>query len=100
MKIVDFPSLAKEFRDFGVSSDILEENLLREIEVLRRLRHRNIIYFEETFWVDEKLHICMELVEGKDLVKTIPPGGLTEEVAKGIFFQLCSAVSFCHTNNV
>ena len=100
MKVVDFPTLVATFKDFRVSEETLKANLLKEIEVMRRLRHRNIIYLEESFWMDTRLYICMELVEGKDLLGLIPRGGLKEDVAKDLFFQLCSAVSYCHANNV
>ena len=100
IKIVDFPALVSVFRDFDVTADTLEANLMREIEVMRRLRHRNIIYLDSSFWIDSKLYMIMELVEGKDLLRSITPGGLKEEIAKNYFFQLCSAISFCHSNNV
>jgi serine/threonine protein kinase len=100
MKVVDFPALVAVFRDFDVTADTLESNLMREIEVMRRLRHRNIIYLDDSFWIDTKLYMSMELVEGKDLLRSITPGGLKEEVAKDYFFQLCSAISYCHSNNV
>jgi serine/threonine protein kinase len=100
MKVVDFPALVSVFRDFDITADTLEANLMREIEIMRTLRHRNIIHLEGSFWVDEKLYIGMELVEGKDLLRSVPPGGMKEELARDYFFQLCSAVSFCHSNNV
>jgi serine/threonine protein kinase len=100
MKIVDFPSLVALFRGHDISPELLWGNLAREIEAMGKLRHRNIVYLKETFWVEDRLYMCMELVEGKDLLRSIPRGGLPEDVAKGFFFQLCSAVSFCHANNV
>jgi 5'-AMP-activated protein kinase catalytic alpha subunit len=100
MKVVDFPALVAVFSDYGITADTLEANLMREIEIMRTLRHRNIIHLEGSFWVDEKLYIGMELVEGKDLLRSVPPGGLKEDLARDYFFQLCSAVSFCHSNNV
>jgi hypothetical protein len=100
MKIVDFPALVSVFRDYDITAETLEANLMREIEVMRRLRHRNIIHLEDSFWKNDYLFICMELVEGKNLLRTVPPGGMPENTAKDFFFQLCSAVSFCHANNV
>ena len=73
---------------------------MREIEVMRRIRHHNIIRLEDSFWVDTKFFVCMELVEGKDLLRIIPASGLKEEEAKGIFYQICTAVAYCHANNV
>ncbi len=100
MKVVDFDALAISFRHANVSEEALKSSLMKEIEVLSLLQHRNIVSLDESFWADGKLYICMELVEGKDLLGLIPQGGLPEEVAKDYFFQLCSAVSYCHANNV
>jgi serine/threonine protein kinase len=100
MKIVDFPALAMSFRECGLSADTLRATLLQEVDVMRSMRHRNIVYLEDAFWVGERLHMCLELVEGKDLLRCIPPGGMEDDVARGFFFQLCSAVAFCHANNV
>ncbi len=100
MKVVDFPELASAFAHYRVSDEALRANLMKEIEVMDLMHHRNIVSLEESFWADTKLYICMELVEGKDLLGLIPQGGLPEEVAKDYFFQLCSAVSYCHANNV
>lgn len=100
VKVVDFPALVVFFADFKITADTLEANLMREIEVMKRLRHRNIVRLEDSFWVHTELYMCMELIEGKNLLRTIPQGGMKEEEAKGLFFQLCSAVAYCHTNNV
>ena len=100
MKVIDIPALIGTFHSYGITAETLKANLFREIEIMRMLRHRNIVHLEDTFWADSKLYICMELIEGKDLLRSIPPGGLKEETAKDFFFQLCSAVSFCHSNNV
>jgi len=67
---------------------------------MKMIRHRNVIHLEEAFWDKGDLFMCMEMVEGSDLLKMVPPGGMDEETAKPLFFQLCSAVSFCHSKNV
>jgi len=100
LKIIDFPALVDSFCEIKITADTLEANLMREIEVMKRLRHRNIVRLEDSFWVNTELYMCMELIEGKNLLRTIPQGGMKEEEAKGLFFQLCSAVAYCHTNNV
>jgi serine/threonine protein kinase len=100
VKVVDFPSFVAAFAEFNITADALEASLMREIEVMRLLRHRNIVRLEDSFWVGSELFMCMELVEGDNLLKAIPHGGLKEDDAKDFFFQLCSAVSYCHSNNV
>ena len=43
----------------------------------------------------------MEMIEGGNLLEAIlSKRGLEEERAKEVFFQLCSAVSYCHDKNV
>jgi serine/threonine protein kinase len=100
MKIIDYPSLVEYFRGFDITENSLESSLMREIEVMRRLRHRNIVHYEGSFRVGEKVFLCMEYVEGRDLIRIVPPGGLSQDIAKDLFFQLCSAVAYCHANNV
>jgi serine/threonine protein kinase len=100
VKVVDLPLLLKSLSDFEVTAESLRESMMREIEVMARLRHRNIVQLENYFWGDQKLYICMEYVEGNDLLQCIPDGGMSEDVAKNIFFQLCAAVAFCHSQNV
>ena len=66
--------------------------------------HPNIVglggYFEE----NQRVFLCMELVEGLDLIDYVNVHGrgvgLGEGIAKRIFYQLCSAVSYCHEQKV
>lgn len=44
--------------------------------------------------------MVMEHIDGEDLLSYIPEGGMSEKLARGFFLQLCSAVRYCHTNNV
>ena len=47
------------------------------------------------------MYLCMEMVEGENLLELIlVKRGLEEARAKEVFFQLCSAVSYCHDKNV
>jgi serine/threonine protein kinase len=100
MKTIDFPSLVSIYRNYHIDEAAVRADLMKEIDVLTRLRHQNIVCLEEWFWADEKLYIAMELVEGKDLLDIIPAGGLREAEAKDFFFQLCSAIAYCHANDV
>jgi serine/threonine protein kinase len=98
--MVDFPVLANFFQSFHVSADTLEMNLLREIQVMQSLRHENIVRLEESFWDGRMLYMCMELVEGSSLLSVLRRNRLREEEAKHFFAQLCSAISYCHSNGV
>lgn len=96
---MDFEHLCRVFADFS-PADVIDESLRREIDILKRLSHPNIVELIESYWVDETLYIFMEFVQGKSLRRAIPPGGMGEGEAKAIFFQLASAVAYCHANQV
>jgi len=100
VKIVDKDNLVSAFRGFEVTREDLLRNLEKEIKIMGSLHHRNIVHLVDTFQIDDKYYICMELVEGKDLLSLVPQGGLKEQVAKDYFFQLCSAIAYCHSNNI
>jgi serine/threonine protein kinase len=81
----------------------LESCLKREIDALSILRHPNIIRLEE--WHElGKGQVCLvlELIVGGDLWEEIVSHrkGMREEVAEMYFSQLCSAVSYCHSQRV
>ena len=100
VKIVDLEKLGPVFEPYGISLKALEANLRREVQVMSRLCHHNIVRLENSFWVNRSAYICMELVEGRSLVHHIPNGGMEEGVAKGIFYQICTAVAYCHSHQV
>ena len=87
------------FADFS-PADVLDESLRREIDIMTRLHHPNIVQLIESYWLGETLYIFMELVEGRSLRRAIPPGGMGEEEAKGVFYQLAHAVAYCHSHKV
>ena len=100
MKVVDLDKLIPIFQPYGISAKTLEANLRREVQVMSRLCHRNIVRLEDSFWVHRTAYICMELVEGRSLIHHIPNGGMQESVAKGIFYQICKAIAYCHAHQV
>ena len=100
VKVVDLDKLVPIFQPYGISSRTLEANLRREVQVMGRLSHPNIVRLEDSFWYHRSAYICMELVEGKSLIHHIPPGGMPEDKAKGVFYQICSAVAYCHAHQV
>ena len=76
-------------------------NTQNEVAVLRKLKHPHIIAIEEALVVDETLCIVMEWAEGKDLSALIAQRKqqnrpFTEEEVLKIFWQLCSALAYCH----
>ncbi|XP_071717564.1 CBL-interacting serine/threonine-protein kinase 6-like [Rutidosis leptorrhynchoides] len=76
------------------------EQIKREICVMKMVRHPNIVELHEVMASKTKVYFAMELVKGGELFSKIEKGRLREDVARGYFQQLISAVDFCHSRGV
>jgi calcium/calmodulin-dependent protein kinase I len=73
----------------------------REIDIMKKLEHPNIVNLFEVVEFEDELHIIMELVSGGELFDHIVErGSYSEKDASQIVKQLCEAVSFMHKNGV
>ncbi|MHC4502644.1 MAG: serine/threonine-protein kinase, partial [Planctomycetota bacterium] len=81
----------------------LVKRFQREAEIVRKLKHDNIVGCVE-FGFDKrrKLHFCaLELVEGEDLAKRIKRSGkLTEDEAVSIACQIAGALQHAYANGL
>ncbi|XP_058100838.1 CBL-interacting serine/threonine-protein kinase 12-like [Magnolia sinica] len=75
-------------------------HIKREISILRRVRHPNIVQLFEVMATKAKIYFVMEYVRGGELFNKVAKGRLREEVARKYFQQLISAVEFCHARGV
>ncbi|KAK0579975.1 hypothetical protein LWI29_034352 [Acer saccharum] len=75
-------------------------HIKREISILRRVRHPNIVQLFEVMATKSKIYFVMEYVRGGELFNKIAKGRLKEELARKYFQQLISAVGFCHARGV
>ncbi|KAG2684013.1 hypothetical protein I3760_10G059800 [Carya illinoinensis] len=78
----------------------LTAHIKREISILRRVRHPNIVRLFEVMATKSKIYFVMEFVRGGELFNKVSKGRLKEDVARKYFQQLISAVSFCHSRGV
>ncbi|XP_041027763.1 CBL-interacting serine/threonine-protein kinase 12-like [Juglans microcarpa x Juglans regia] len=78
----------------------LTAHIKREISILRRVRHPNIVRLFEVMATKSKIFFVMEFVRGGELFNKVSKGRLKEDVARKYFQQLISAVSFCHSRGV
>eukprot|EP00760_Papus_ankaliazontas_P020857 PhM_4_TR18593/c5_g1_i1/m.97011/K06641/CHK2; serine/threonine-protein kinase Chk2 len=74
----------------------------REIGVLRRVRHPNIVTVHDVFDTKEHVHMVLELCEGGDLFDHVSRtrNGLDEAKARVLFRQLVSAVRYLHHKGI
>ncbi|KAL6499917.1 CBL-interacting protein kinase 18 [Orobanche gracilis] len=72
----------------------------REISIMRRVRHPNIIQLYEVMATKTKIYFVIEYAKGGELFDKVAKGKLKEEIARKYFQQLISAVDFCHSRGV
>lgn len=78
-----------------------EEEIIREIDILKLLDHPNIIKVYEYFNTKENLYIVLEFCNGGELFdKLLEVTAFSEETVADIMRQLLSAVCFCHSKNI
>jgi len=75
--------------------------LRREIQIMKKLNHLNILKLYEVYEDEEQFYLVMELVKGKELFdKIVERGMYSERDASNIIFQVVSAVDYLHENNI
>ncbi|KAG9451902.1 hypothetical protein H6P81_004806 [Aristolochia fimbriata] len=74
--------------------------ILREVSVMRRLSHPNIIRLHEVMATKTKIYLVMEHAAGGELFRLSRRGPMKESAARRYFQQLLPALRFCHANGV
>ncbi|KAJ8025070.1 Cyclin-dependent-like kinase 5 [Holothuria leucospilota] len=82
--------------DEGVPS-----SALREICLLKELRHRNIVHLHDILHSDKKLTLVFEYCD-QDLKKYFDScnGEIDADVVKSFMYQLLKGLAFCHSHHV
>lgn len=75
--------------------------LRREVDIMRRLKHPNIIQFVDVFETSDQLMMIMEYCPGDELFDVILARKFfLEKDAKPIFAQICRALFYLHSLNI
>jgi len=75
--------------------------LRREIQIMKKVDHPNILKLFEVFESEEEFFLVMELVEGKELFdKIVERGQYSEKDASNIVRQIISAVEYLHQQGI
>ncbi|VVC38326.1 Protein kinase domain,Protein kinase-like domain,Protein kinase, ATP binding site,Serine/threonine- [Cinara cedri] len=83
------------------ASDYLEKFLPREIEVVKGLKHENLIKYYQAIETTHRVYIIMEYAENGSLLDIIKRDNhIEEERCRRWFLELVSAVEYCHQNGV
>jgi len=82
-------------------SQIKEKLLEREIDIMTKLRHKNILFCKEVFEDSHFIYLVLELVKGGELYdKVAKEGEFSEGEAKEIVVQIVSAIEYLHLNGI
>lgn len=78
-----------------------EESLENEIQVLRRLRHPNIVQLLDVYDDKHHVYLIMELVQGGELFdRIVEKGSYTEKDGSILIKQVLAAVDYMHEEGV
>ncbi|KAN0025327.1 hypothetical protein ACTFIU_003587 [Dictyostelium citrinum] len=73
----------------------------REIEIMKKLKHKNIIQLIEVFDSNDHLYLVLELIRGGELFdKIVEKGNYSEKDACNLVRQIVSAVEYMHQHGV
>jgi|SRR5579871_5665675 len=83
----------------GCGAKDARKGAMREIKALRKLQeHANIVKLHAVLQFSDVMLLVMEYAHGstlKDIMSSV--GALSEDVARPIFWQIGSAIAYCHT---
>lgn len=82
----------------GLKHNSNEEQILREVDILKRLNHPNIIRYENIVDSDSFLFLVLELARGGDLFDQI--GKLNEKENRHIFKQVFEGINYLHSSGI
>jgi len=78
-----------------------QDMMMREVEILKQVKHSNVIKLKELFESPQKLYLVMELVTGGELFdKIVDKGSYSEKDASFVMKQIVDAVRYLHENNI
>eukprot|EP01134_Creolimax_fragrantissima_P003855 CFRG3855T1 len=83
----------------------LDENelntLMREVGILKQLNHPNVVRLFEVIITSETIYLVQEYCPGGEFYDyLVPKGKMKEDEAKRMFYQIFSAVKYCHEQMV
>ncbi|XP_054732710.1 cyclin-dependent kinase 1 [Anastrepha obliqua] len=97
-QIVAMKKIRLESDDEGIPS-----TAIREISLLRELKHPNIVCLEDVLMEENRLYLIFEFLsmDLKKYMDTLPPGKPMEtELVRSYLYQITSAILFCHRRRV
>ena len=91
----------KKFKESEDDEENVRKTTLREVKLLRMLRHPNIVSLKEAFRRKGKLYLVFEFVS-KNLLEVLENevGGVGSDATCRYMLQLAQAIDCCHSHSV
>ncbi|XP_071959364.1 testis-specific serine/threonine-protein kinase 4-like [Antedon mediterranea] len=81
--------------------DYLTKFLPREVQVVKLLKHPNLVCFLQSIETTSRVYLIMELAESGDLLDYIKGHGAIPEAQTGIWFHhLVDGMEYCHQHGI
>ncbi|OMJ83878.1 hypothetical protein SteCoe_15105 [Stentor coeruleus] len=93
----------KTYEKYRLTDPSKKKNVSREIEILKKISHPNIVKMFDVIETQKQLHLVLEYISGGSLgsyLKKQPNKRLSEEECRGLFKQLVSAIEYIHSQKV
>ena len=89
----------KKFKEVG--DELVKKTMKRELKMLQKLHHPNIVDFQDAFKRKGNLFLVFEFVE-KNLLEVLEehPKGLEPNLIKHLIYQLCKAIKYLHEQKI
>ena len=89
----------KKFKE--TDDEIVIKTMKRELEMLKKIKHENIVEYKESFIHKKNLYLVFEYVE-KNLLELLQetPNGISPPKIKYLIYQLIKAIKYLHSKNI
>ena len=89
----------KRFKE--VEDDLVKKTMKRELKMLQKLHHPNVVDFQEAYKRKGNLYLVFEFVD-KNLLELLQehPQGLDPDLIRYLIYQLCKAIKYMHDQNI
>jgi len=85
----------------ALAEEGMEEQLKREIAIMRKLDHPHVTRLYEVYQTNKNVFLVLELVTGGELFdKIVEKKRFPEDMARNYFQQLIMGTYYCHTHDV
>jgi serine/threonine protein kinase len=86
-----------------LKSEGIPSTALREISILRELKHNNIVELKDVVCSDNKLYLIFEYLEIdlRKYLESLPDNEFLEpDIVKSLIFQILEGVAYCHSKKI